>query len=61
MATFEQCQRAYDNMSPPEDDDNECPICGGSISADDDGWKCDDPDCDWSAYPDYGDDTPEED
>jgi hypothetical protein len=60
MATFEQCQREYDNRVPPEDEVCECPICGAEVVIDGDGWKCSDEECGWSVYPDY-DDTLEED
>lgn len=31
MATLEQCQRSYDAMTPEEEPDNSCPICGSVV------------------------------
>jgi len=54
MTGFDRCQRAWDNMSPPEDSIEECPDCYGNIEAHDGGWRCTDyEDCGWSVYPDY--------
>ena len=54
MATLAQCQRAYDNQSPPEPDEQECPECGDAIEEHEDGWRCINvEDCGWSVYPDY--------
>jgi hypothetical protein len=53
---------AYDRWktTPPDDDIDECPICGGSITNDNGDWSCDNDECDWVAQepdcPDYYDD-----
>ena len=53
MATFDQCQREYDAMTPPDHDEDECPNCGALIKKVRDGVKC--MECDWDFYPDYDD------
>jgi len=53
--SFARAQAAYDNMSPPEHDEDECPECGAEVVKDDDGWKCTSGDCEWSVYPFCGD------
>lgn len=50
MATFEQCQREYDNHSPEEPDEG-CPECGADIIQAGYGFKC--TVCAWFCEPDF--------
>jgi tRNA(Ile2) C34 agmatinyltransferase TiaS len=56
IETLRKCQLHYDNMTPEDPPDDECPECGALIEEDGDGVKC--TECDWSAHPDY--DYPED-
>jgi ribosomal protein L37AE/L43A len=48
QATFDRCQRQYDNATPPGYDDLECPECGCLIEEHSDGsWRC--TECEWEA------------
>ena len=51
MATFEQCQREYDNRTPDEPD-NKCPLCDGEMK----GNKCTECNFEWLIDPE-GDDN----
>ena len=51
MATFEQCQREYDNRTPDEPD-NECPLCDGEMK----GNKCTECNYEWPIGPEGDDD-----
>jgi len=54
MRGFDAAQRAYDNMTPDEYDNEECPECGADLEEDSDGYKC--TECDYSIYPPGEDD-----
>lgn len=51
MATFAQCQREYDNRTPEDPVEIECPECGADIIQDGYGFKC--TICNWFVEPDF--------
>ena len=53
LAAMASAQSAHDNACPPEEHDRECPECGAEIQTHQEGWRCMNHNCSWSAYPDF--------